>query len=228
VKKRFVWSGVVLVGLLVIAAVMGAASTSSSVWYGRYRVGETILFKVEDEPRGWWGCCCECTCSETQILGWHIASSSGQTIYTVVHDAPVAASIWQGSWSQINSSAAAAQASAQAAASATATAQASSAAGTSTSSTYASGAAVPPGYYILYVDTSVGTLSRCLYLYDPCCGCCWGWSSCGWSSCGWSRCGCGSQSTITSCCCRTSLVWVEEETPCCHLFFRWPCCSSCP
>ena len=223
VKKRFVWPGVVLVGLLVIVAVMGAASTSSSVWYGRYRVGETILFKVEDEPRGWWGCCCQCTCSETQILGWHIASSSGQTIYTVVHDAPVPASIWQGSWSQINSSAAAAQASAQAAASATATAQASSAAGTSTSSAYASGASVPPGYYTLYVDTSVGTLSRCFYLYDPCCGCCWGWSSCGWS-----RCGCGSQSTITSCCCRTSLVWVEEEQPSCHLFFRWPCCSSCP
>lgn len=88
---------------------------------------------------------------------------------------------------------------------------------------YASGASIPPGYYTLYVDTSVGTLSRCLYLYDPCCGCCWGWSSCGWS-----RCGSGSQSTITSCGCRTSLVWVEEETPCCHLFFRWPCGSSCP
>jgi len=224
VKKRFVWSGVVLVGLLVIAAVMGAASSSSSAWSGRYRVGETVLFKVEDQKVCCWCCCCcQPACPETQVLGWHVSDSSGGIIYSVVTDGPVPASIWQGSWPQINFSAAAAQASAQAAASATATAQASSAAGASTSSAYASGAFVPPGYYILYVDTSVGTLSRCLYLYDPCCGCCWGWSSCGWS-----RCGCGSQSTITSCCCRTSLVWVEEEQPCCHLFFRWPCCSSCP
>jgi len=190
VKKRFVWPGVVLVGFLVVVAVMGAASTPSSVWYGRYRVGETVLFKVEDQKVFCWCCCCcQPTCPETQVLGWHVSDSSGGIIYSVVNDEPVPASIWQGSWSQINSL----------------------------------GASVAAGYYILYVDISVGTLSRCLYLYDPCCGCCWGWSSCGWS-----RCGCGSQSTITSCCGRTSLVWVEEEQPCCHLFFQWPCCSSCP
>lgn len=189
-KKRFVWSGVVMVGLLVIAAVMGAASTSSSVWCERYRVGETMLFKVEDQNVFCWSCCCcQPACTETQVSGWHVSDSSGGIVYSVVNDEPVPASIWQGSWSQINSL----------------------------------GASVAPGYYTLYVDTSVGTLSRCLYLYDPCCGCCWGWSSCGWS-----RCGSGAQSTITSCCCRTSLVWVEEETPCCHLFFRWPCGSSCP
>lgn len=191
-KKRFVWPGVVLVGLLLIAAVMGAASTSSSVWSGRYRVGETVLFKVEDQKVFCWCCCCQPACPETQVLGWHIADSSGGIVYSVVNDAPVPASIWQGSWSQINSL----------------------------------GASVAAGYYILCVDTSVGTLSRCLYLYDPCCGCCWG--CCGWSCCGWSRCGCGPQSTITSCCSRTSLVWIVEEAPCCHLFFRWPCCSSCP
>ncbi len=183
-RKRFVWSGVVLVGLVVIAAVVGAASTSSSVWSGRYRVGETVLFKVEDQKVFCWCCCCcQPACPETQVLGWHIADSSGEGIYSVVHDAPVPASIWQGSWSQINSL----------------------------------GAFVAPGYYTLYVDTSVGTLTRYLCLYDPC-SCCWSLGCC------WSCYPCGQTSTITDCCCRASLVWVVEETPCCHLFFWWPCC----
>jgi hypothetical protein len=56
---------------------------------------------------------------------WAGDNSSGQTIYMVVHDAPVAASIWQGNWAQINST----------------------------------GVAIPAGEYMLYVDTSVGTLS---------------------------------------------------------------------
>lgn len=182
-RRRFVWSGVVLVGLVIIAAVMGAASSSSSAWSDRYRVGETVLFKVEDQKLFCWSCCCcQSTCPETQVLGWHVSDSSGGIIYSVVNDEPVPASIWQGSWSQINFV----------------------------------GASVAAGYYTLYVDTSVGTLTRCLRVYDPC-SCCW---SLGWC---WGCSSCEQTSTITSCCCRTSLVWIVEETPCCQLFWR-PCC----
>jgi hypothetical protein len=189
VKRWWMRGSIVLLALLMMAAVVGEATTSYSTWSGRYRVGETVLFKVEDESSGWWwGCCCQCTCSETQVLGWHIANSSGQTIYTVVHDAPVAASLWQGSWTQIDST----------------------------------GMAVPAGEYMLYVDTSVGTLSRSFRLYDPCsCYGCWG----GWWNCN----RCNETATITTnCYCRTSLVLLKELSDCCGPTFRWPCCSNCP
>lgn len=183
--RRWLTRGsIVLLVLLMMAVVVGQATTTASS--GRYRVGETIQFKVQNTTSGWWwgNCCCQCTCDVTQILGWHIANSSGQTVYMVVHDAPVAASIWQGNWAQIDSI----------------------------------GAAIPAGEYMLYVDTSVGTLSRSFQVYDPCC--CWGW----WWSCNW----CNETSTITTnCYCRTSLVLLEEAQDCCWPFFRWPCGNPC-
>lgn len=188
--RRWLTRGsIVLLVLLMMAVVVGQATTTASS--GRYRVGETIQFKVQNTTSGWWwgNCCCQCTCSETQILGWHIANSSGQTVYMVVHDAPVAASIWQGNWAQIDSV----------------------------------GAAIPVGEYMLYVDTSVGTLSRSFKLYDPC-SCC-GWC-CNWYwNCNW----CNETSTITTnCYCRTSLVLLEEAQDCCWPFFRWSCNPCCP
>jgi len=192
VKKRFVWGSAVVIGVVLLAITASATASAFSTSYGRYKLGEAILFRIEDQQRGsWgWGCCCNCcqpACTATQVLGWRIADASGNVVYSVMHDLPVVASTWQGSWSQVNSV----------------------------------GIAVAAASYTLYVDTSAGTLSRCLYLYDPCCGGCGCW---GWSGCGWSRCGCGQQATITNCCCTTRLVFVQQSTSCCFPLFRWPCC----
>ena len=181
-RKRFVWAGVALLGLVLFTAVISAAA-SSSLWTERYTVGEEVLFNVEDETVCCWCCCCQPTCEESQILGWHVSDSNGGIIYSVVHDAPVPSSVWEGSWPQIDST----------------------------------GGQALAGYYYLHVDTSVGTLTRSLCIYDPC-SCCWPMGFCRNWTC------CGQTSTITDCCCRTSLLFIEEEEPCCQLFLRWPCC----
>jgi hypothetical protein len=87
-------------------------------------------------------------------------------------------------------------------------------------------AAVPAGQYKLYVDTSIGTLSRCFSLYDPC-GCNW------CSPC--TACVCEDVSTIASCACRASLVFVSTCQTGCFSFplfwgWGWGCggCSTCP
>ena len=85
------------------------------------------------------------------------------------------------------------------------------------------GSAVPAGQYKLVVDTSVGTLSRCFTLYDPC--------GCGWCNpC--MTCACGDVASITNCACRTSLVFVDPCTTGClslPFLWGWGCgCSSCP
>lgn len=187
-KHLWVRATVVLLALLIVAGILGQAST---IYSNRYKLGETVLFKVDDSGGSWWSCCCQCdTCSDTQVLGWRIANSSGQTIFSVVHDAPVLASTWQGSWVQVDST----------------------------------GGAVAAGSYVLYVDTSVGTLSRFINLYDPCNYCGWSW--------GWSCNTCQQeQATITThCYCKTSLVLARESSTCNSCwwpFFRWPCSSSC-
>ncbi len=185
-RQRWAWVGVLLVGVALLWAFTGAAGTASSLFTPRYKAGETILFKVETETTCWW-CSCSCgtpACAETQVLSWRVVDSSGKTLYSVVHDAPVAATGWQGSWTQVDSA----------------------------------GAAAAAGYYTLYVDTSVGTLSLCVRIYDPC-------NSCGQFPC----CGCQENSTITNCCCRTSLVLVPAETGCFapFFFFGWPCHGGC-
>jgi hypothetical protein len=74
------------------------------------------------------------------------------------------------------------------------------------------GMQVSAGNYILYVDTSIGTLSRCFRIVDPCC-----WNFCWWC------CSCSSNPCITQCYCKTSLEWVYPEPECC-----WPCWPCCP
>ena len=87
------------------------------------------------------------------------------------------------------------------------------------------GIAVVGGQYKLLVDTSVGTLSRCFTLRDPC-GCNWYPSSC-YSSCDV----CEDVPSITNCSCTTTLVFVEDCNTGCFPFFLWGCnsnSSGCP
>jgi len=95
------------------------------------------------------------------------------------------------------------------------------------SQTKLDGTAVSLGQYILYVDTSLGTVSRCFSIYDPC-SCC--------NPC--LSCVCEHVTSITSCSCRTSLVFVDTCTNCFPFFglfcggcYCSPCttgCWSCP
>jgi hypothetical protein len=92
------------------------------------------------------------------------------------------------------------------------------------------GVAVAAGQYKLVVDTSVGTLSRCFTLRDPC--------ACSWCTSWCSSCACEDVPSITNCSCKTSLVFVEDCELGCFPFFWWGCgsccssstsgCSSCP
>ena len=88
------------------------------------------------------------------------------------------------------------------------------------------GLAVVAGQYKLYVDTSVGTLSRGFTLRDPC-GCNW-CTSCCTSSCTSRVCN-EDVSSITNCTCRTALVLVETCNTGCFPLFWWGCnsCNSC-
>ncbi len=185
-KHRWAWVSVALVGLVVMVVVLGSATTYSN-WSGKYKVGETVLFKVDSEQLWWWNCCCcnqRPSCPVVQVSGWHVADSTGKTVYQVVFDTPVNVSDWQGSWGQVDSS----------------------------------NAAVPAGQYTLYVDTTVGTLSRHIYIYDPC-STCWSWS--------WSCNACQEVASITNSGCRTTLVLLKEvkDTNCCLPLFWWPCCN---
>ncbi len=183
-KHRWAWASVVLVGLVVVMAVAASATTYSN-WSGKYKVGETVLFKV-DSHQLWGGCCCcnqQTTCPAVKISGWHVNDSTGKTIYKVVFDQPVSATGWQGTWGQVDSS----------------------------------NKAVPAGNYILYVSTSVGTLSRYIRIYNPCNSCWWWYWGCNT---------CGEVPSITNCGCRTSLVLLENVDKKCCFPFWWPCCSQ--
>ena len=177
-KRRWVLVGCAVVLSLALVAV--AASAATSLFGTRFNVGEEIQFKVEDSTTWWWGCC---ACEETLILGWRVTTLDGIAVYSVVHDAPVAASVWQGSWNQ----------------------------------TGLDGLAIAAGQYMLVVDTSAGTLSRCFSIYDPC-GC----RPC--TSC--SSCVCESVSSVTNCYCKTTLVFVDTCTNCFPFFGLFGCCSS--
>ena len=183
-RRKWYGLGVALVTLLLVCSFVALPATSP-----RFRVGEAIQFRVDDASTWFWGCCGCCECEDTLILGWRIVTTAEQVVYSVVHDAPVSASTWSGSWAQADSA----------------------------------GTAVPAGQYKLYVDTSVGTLSRCFVVYDPC-SCCW------YSPC--VTCACTDLPSIAGCACRTSLVFVDDcRTGCFFPFFwGWGCCgcSSCP
>jgi hypothetical protein len=174
------WLVVACVLALVLAS-FAASAASSSLFGNRFKLGTDVQFRVEDSTTWWWGCC---SCSASQVLGWRVTTSSGLVVYSVVHDAPVAASAWVGTWTQMDIDA----------------------------------KAVVAGSYVLYVDTSAGTLSRCFTLYDPC-GC----ASC--STPCWS-CACQEVSTITTCSCQTTLVFVDTCTTGCLPFFGWFGCPG--
>ena len=188
-KSKWVRS-YVLVGLVLGCVIFGSVGMAASSRSGGYRLGEPIAFMIEDQKTWGWCCCCS-TCQDTQILGWYVVDSDGDTVYSVEFDPVGYASDWDGTWLQTDYS--------------------------STS--------VPAGSYTLYVETSVGILSRSLRLYDPCSRCC-GWNRCwGYGRCwGW-RCGsCSEVATISHCCCRTSLVLIQAETSCCSFRLCSPCC----
>jgi hypothetical protein len=188
VRRRWVSVGCVLVIALFLSSV--AATAATSLFGTRFKAGETIQFEVEDSTMWSWGCCC-CSCTTTSILGWRIMDTAGQTIYSVVHDAPVNSTVWTGSWAQMN----------------------------------VVGSAVPSGQYVLYVDTSIGTLSRCFTIYDPC-------ACCGSGTC--YSCVCDQVSSITDCRCKATLVFVDTCTSGCFPFFGLfgcyssPCGGGCP
>lgn len=191
-KRRWTSVGGVVLVMVVLLSLVGAGATSSSLSGTRFKAGAPITFKVEDTTTWWWGCC---AVSESLVLGWRIVDSTGLAVYSVVHDAPVAASLWQGTWLQMD----------------------------------AIGVSAAVGAYTLYVDTSVGTLSRCFTIYDPC-------TRCGWTpAC--RTCACNDVTSITQCASRTTLVFVSTSTSRCVSLFGWfgnncssPCnsCTTCP
>jgi len=183
VRRRWVTVGCVLVIAVFLSSV--AATAATSLFGTRFRAGETIQFEIEDSTTWFWGgaCCC-CSCTTTTIFGWRITDTAGQTIYSVVHDAPVSSTMWTGNWGQTN----------------------------------VDGTAVPSGQYTLYVDTSVGTLSRCLTIYDPC-ACC--------NPC--YSCGCNQVASVVECGCKATLVFVDTCTGCFPFFGLFGCgCYSSP
>ena len=186
---RSTWVRIGCVAVL-LSLMVGGAAMASSLFGTTFQLGEAIQFEVEDTTTWLWGCCC---CEDSLVLGWRIVNIYEQVVYSVVHDAPVASAIWQGTWMQLDMN----------------------------------DVAVAAGDYKLYVDTTVGTLSRCFTLRDPCNCCNW----CNWctSSCASCNC-CEDVSSISDCGCRTTLVFVEDDACAsgCFPFFWWGCCSSCP
>ncbi len=180
---------VVLASVLVLLVASLAATASTSSLFGtRFKVGTEIQFRVEDQSTWWWNCCCPCTPSD--ILGWRIATATGQIVFNMLYEVAAPASSWLGSWNQRD----------------------------------VNGVAAPVGQYVLYVDTTVGTMSRCFSIYDPC-GCTTCWSPC-WS------CACQEVPTLTTCACRTSLVFVDPCTNGCFSIFGFfgccqPSCTGC-
>ena len=84
-----------------------------------------------------------------------------------------------------------------------------------------SGLQVSAGYYQIAVETSLGTISRCITVTERCPGWCWNPFQCR------SSCTCNETSTLSECCCKVSLEFVVEEAACCFPFFR-RCDSGCP
>jgi len=103
--KKWARLGCVLVVVLAMGAVVASAGTSSSLFGTKFNVGQEITFKVENSTTWWWGC--GTCCPDVTILGWRVASSAGVTVYSVIHDAAVSASIWQAAWAQTDSAGAA-------------------------------------------------------------------------------------------------------------------------
>jgi len=108
VRGRWAWIVVVVFSVLLVGSLVGVSASSA-----RIRLGQQVQFRVEDSTTwfwGCWGCCGCCTCPETTILGWRVVTTSEHVVYSVVHDAPVPSSAWQGTWAQVDAAGAAAPA----------------------------------------------------------------------------------------------------------------------
>jgi len=82
------------------------------------------------------------------------------------------------------------------------------------------GLQVSAGHYQIAVETSLGTISRCIRITERCRGWCWNPCRCLRS------CTCNETPALAECCCKVSLEFVVEKA-CCFPFF-WRCDSSCP
>ena len=82
------------------------------------------------------------------------------------------------------------------------------------------GAHVTAGYYRIAVDTSLGTLSRCIRITERCPLRCFAPGRC------LSRCTCDEAPDHSECCCKVSLEFVVERA-CCFPLFRL-CEPGCP
>ncbi len=163
-KKISGWAIVILVGAVLAVTVTSVAATGP----GRnvvYQLGEAIVFRVVNTPLN---CCCCQPGPNVKILGWRITDSCGKTIHSVTYKTPILASSWQGQWPEVNLKAVSA-AEAKVEASSPGTVYQAWKNAMTTYEEYWNGVESPvaPGWYVLYVDTTSGTLSRCLYLSDP-------------------------------------------------------------
>lgn len=209
-KKTSGWAFVILVGIILAITVTSAASSSSS-YNVKYRLGEALIFRVVNQAVN---CCCQPS-STTQILGWRITDSCGKVIHSVVYAAPIPASSWQGRWPEVDI-AAVGKAEAQVEASTPGAVYQAWQKAMSTYEKYWKGVEtrVSPGCYVLYVDTSAGTLSRCLRLYDstnphP----------------GRGYCPCERPAIRTGCYCQATLIVKVEQPPLYRPLSWQPRCS---
>jgi hypothetical protein len=85
--------------LVVVLASFAVSATTSSLFGTRFNLGTPIQFQVEDSTTWWWGCC---SCPPSQVLGWRVTTSAGAIVYSVIHDVPVPAAAWVGTWTQVD------------------------------------------------------------------------------------------------------------------------------
>ena len=162
-KRVSEWAIVVLIGVVLAVTVTSiAASPGRTVVY---RLGEPIVFRVVSTPMNC-GCCQPAP--TVKILGWRITDSCGKVIHSVTYKTPIAAADWRGQWPEVDLNAVSA-AEAKVEASGPSTVYQAWKKAMSTYEEYWNGVESPvaPGWYVLYADTTLGTLSRCLQLGDP-------------------------------------------------------------
>jgi len=124
--------------------------------------------------------CSPSACTEAQILGWRVTDTCGRTIHSVTYAIPVPISAWRATWPQPDPTPVV-QAAAQVRAGDAESVYASWQQVKSAFVQFYDSTAmrVHPGCYTLFVDTTVGTVSRCICLTYPvsCCHwkCCFGY-----------------------------------------------------
>jgi len=168
--QRNLTSGSVSLILLVVLLVL-----SGMVQGQCCRTGELYTLKLPCGTR----CCCPSACTKAQILGWRVVDICGRTIHSVAYAIPVPVSAWRVMWPQPDPTPVV-----QAAAGVRAgDAESVYASWQQVKSAFvqfydSSTLRVHPGCYTLFVDTTVGIVSRGICLSYPvtCCHwkCCFG------------------------------------------------------